>query len=303
MTWELPRIITSFIDRKIDWIEQPLRKSLIMFGAHFFGLGIASFIYTYSAFILTDSRPLSYSYNGYMFLYFMPMDHTLIGLFFGLFRNSRNFLLAWKESINKVEVLEREQAEYQLQALKNQVNPHFLFNNLNTLISLIHQQPNTAEKFGNQLALVYRYLLEEKDRNIIPIEKELGFLESYIYLLKIRFGENLRINLPLAQLKEFFIAPFTLQLLLENAIKHNVVSQECPLQIDIELAGNRIIVSNQLHLRNSQQLNSTGWGHQNLKARYEMVTEDPVVITETKERFEVSIPVFPVKQFRRAATA
>jgi LytS/YehU family sensor histidine kinase len=93
------------------------------------------------------------------------------------------------------------------------------------------------------------------------------------------------------------------QLLVENAIKHNVVSQEYPLQIDIVLVGNRISVSNRLHLRTSKELNSTGWGHQNLKARYEMVTEDPVVITESKEHFEVSIPVFPVKQVRRAATA
>lgn len=292
MTWELSRIITSFVDRKIDWIEQPLRKSLIMLGVHLLTLGIASFLFTYSAFILLNDRPLSYSYNGYLFLYFMPVDHTLVGLFFGLFRNSRNFLLAWKASISKVEILEKEQAEYQLQALKNQVNPHFLFNNLNTLISLIHQQPNTAEKFGNQLALVYRYLLEEKDRNIIPIEKELNFLESYIYLLKIRFAENLRINLSSEELKNFSIAPFTLQLLLENAIKHNVVSSENPLTIEIIKKADYLLVKNNV-LPKSHIGYSSGIGLQNIINRYSLLSGQSVLIEESLDTFTVKLPLLP----------
>ncbi|MFK8163597.1 MAG: sensor histidine kinase [Lewinella sp.] len=252
--------------------------------------------------------------------YKIVMSYTLVVMVLAMYEGIY-FFTKYKQSLLVQERLAKENMQAQLSVLKQQMNPHFLFNSLNTLVNVIPEDANKATLFTQRLSAVYRRILEWRHKELITLEEEVRALQDYVFLMQTRFedklsvcwtfgagaqvqceGEGQALILP-AEYRNYRVVPLSVQLLVENAIKHNVVSQECPLQIDIELAGNRIIVSNQLHLRNSQQLNSTGWGHQNLKARYEMVTEDPVVITETKERFEVSIPVFPVKQFRRAATA
>jgi LytS/YehU family sensor histidine kinase len=179
----------------------------------------------------------------------------------------------------------------QLNALKTQVNPHFLFNNLNTLCSIIPENPKQAVEFVQELSKVYRHILEVKDESTIPLLDEMEVLEAYVFLLKTRFGDNLQMNISVSEdkMKERII-PLALQLLMENAIKHNIVSHDKPLHINITVVNNHIVVSNNLQKKN-QVHESTGIGLNNISNRYKLLTNQPIIVTETEQLFSVSIPL------------
>ncbi len=160
---------------------------------------------------------------------------------------SRYFMSELKRSVEEKEMLKRESLDAQLDALRTQINPHFLFNNLNTLTAIIPEDPDTAVKFVEQLAKVYRHILEVKDEQCICLKEELNVLNSYAFLLQTRFGKNLDIQVDIdeAQMLQK-IAPLSLQLLMENAIKHNIVSEDHPLHIHIYSENGRLVVSNNL---------------------------------------------------------
>jgi two-component system LytT family sensor kinase len=189
----------------------------------------------------------------------------------------------------KVE-LERRNVESQLESLRNQVNPHFLFNSLNTLVYLIPEEPEKAVRFVQQLSKVYRYVLESREARIIPLQDELDFLHSYIFLLKERFGENLQVRLhDLNSHAGGGIVPLTLQILFENAIKHNVLSIEKPLTIEVFVQKDHLVVRNNLQKKN-QVLDSTGVGLENIRARYRMLTNREVDVIVSREYFTVLLP-------------
>jgi two-component system, LytTR family, sensor kinase len=174
------------------------------------------------------------------------------------------------------EEIEKSFALAQFESLKNQVNPHFLFNSLNVLSSLVHIDAELSEKFIDQLARSYRYLLEQKDNEIVLLKTEIDFVQSFTFLLKIRFEEKLQVNIHVnAQIMQYYVAPLTLQLLIENAVKHNIISMETPLVINIYTENDEyLIVSNNLQLR-EQQLPSTGVGLKNINDRYKLLTQKP----------------------------
>ncbi|MEM1408507.1 MAG: histidine kinase, partial [Bacteroidota bacterium] len=139
------------------------------------------------------------------------------------------FIIQYKNSQLEAETLKKQNAEARFEALRNQINPHFLFNSFNVLSSLVYKDADTSSKFIDQLSNVYRYLLFNQQNKIVKLGEEIAFLESYIYLLKIRFQDNLNIKKNIAdRVRDTYIAPATLQLLIENAIKHNVVSKATP---------------------------------------------------------------------------
>jgi LytS/YehU family sensor histidine kinase len=176
--------------------------------------------------------------------------------------------------------------------LKNQVNPHFLFNSLNTLSSLIYSNQDTAAKFVRQLARVYRYVLENRDKEVISLKEELTFLQSFIYLIHLRFSENLKVEIDIpVQMQEKLIAPMTLQMLIENAIKHNVVSQKKPLTIQIYAdMFEHITVTNNLQKKTIREY-SSNIGLKNICSRYGFITDRKVIIEENPENFKVRIPL------------
>lgn len=187
--------------------------------------------------------------------------------------------------------LQEETNIAQFEILKSQVNPHFLFNSLNVLSSLIHIDPKKAAKFVRQLSKVYRYVLEIKDRDLITLKEELPFVESYIFLLKTRFDQNLSVNLDITNNSERkMIAPMVIQLLLENAIKHNVVSKTKPLTINITEEDGFLAISNNLQLKSSRE-KSSNTGLNNIRKRYEYLSSKKIEITETEEFFSVKIPL------------
>ena len=204
---------------------------------------------------------------------------------------SKYFMSELKRSVEEKELLKRESLNAQLDALRTQINPHFLFNNLNTLTAIIPEDPHTAVKFVQQLSKVYRHILEVKDEPAILLKEELSVLNSYAFLLQTRFGKNLNIRVDIDDdLLQQRVAPLSLQLLLENAIKHNIVSEDHPLFIDIYARDGKLVVSNNLQLK-KQVTESVGIGLENIRQRSRLLTDKAVEIVAGPENFMVSIPL------------
>ncbi len=206
------------------------------------------------------------------------------------------FYTQLQTSITEKEQLERENIKSQLEGLKNQVNPHFLFNSLNTLTYLIPEDQDKAVSFVQQLSKVYRYILEIKDEKLIPLTEELKFLDSYIFLLKERFGENFQIKVDIPEeFLSYKVVPLSLQLLLENAIKHNIISSLKPLTIEVFVEKGKLIVRNNLQKKN-QVMNSTKAGLQNIKNRYSFFSNKKVEVLSTSEYFIVMLPMLKISR-------
>ncbi|MFN8253714.1 MAG: histidine kinase [Ferruginibacter sp.] len=201
------------------------------------------------------------------------------------------FMHQLKHSVEETEHLKRENLNAQLDALRTQVNPHFLFNNLNTLLSLIPENPKHAADFVQQMSKLYRHILEVKDEKSILLKDELDVLKAYAFLLQTRFGNNLqvRIDVPAEKLQKR-IVPLSLQLLMENAIKHNIVSGDRPLHVHVFTDNGSLVINNNLQLK-KQVSESTGIGLDNIRNRYKLIGDKEVKVTETENNFTVSIPL------------
>ncbi|MEZ4886237.1 MAG: histidine kinase [Chitinophagales bacterium] len=179
----------------------------------------------------------------------------------------------------------------QYQTLKSQVNPHFLFNSLNALYALVDREPKTAKQFIVKLSKVYRYALEYTDEITIRLEDELRFIRDYIFLQKIRFNENLVFKNGISgDMKNTFIPPATLQLLVENAIKHNIVSQESPLIIELYIEDTYLVVKNNFQIRKDTVV-STGIGQKNLTSRYSYITERKPIFGQKGAWYYAKVPL------------
>jgi two-component system, LytTR family, sensor kinase len=200
------------------------------------------------------------------------------------------FMHQLRKSVQETEKLKRESLNAELNALKTQVNPHFLFNNLNTLSSLIPENPDMAVEFVQQLSKVYRHILEVQDEQSIPLKDELDVLRAYAFLLQTRFGDNLDITIDVPEELKKRIVPLSLQMLMENAIKHNIVSSDKPLKVNVFAENGNLVVSNNLQKKN-QVNRSTGIGLDNIRNRCKLLGNGEVEVTESGANFTVSIPL------------
>ncbi len=193
---------------------------------------------------------------------------------------------------SKAEQLERQKLISEIDLLRTQVNPHFLFNSLSILSSLVRVNPDLAEQFIDQLSKSYRYILEQKEQNLVSLRTELEFIKAYTFLLKIRFENKFDIenNIQEHELDYYTIAPLTLQLLVENAVKHNKMSKEEPLVISFTIINHQLIVRNKLRTRSTHS-KSTGIGLKNIKDRYALLSKEPVLSGEFEDYFIVQIPL------------
>ena len=179
----------------------------------------------------------------------------------------------WKISLVQTEQLKRENIQSQFEALKNQIDPHFLFNSMNTVYSLIDTDPDKAKEFITRFSKTYRHVLDVKDKVVVLLKDEIEFLDSYIFLQKIRYEGNLEISIDIdAQKLNTYIPPLSLQMLVENAIKHNVVSDKMPLKIHIYINEEYLYVKNNLQLKTDIP-ESTKIGLNNLTKRYKHISE------------------------------
>ena len=199
----------------------------------------------------------------------------------------------WRRTQLEKEQLEKLHLQSQLDVLKNQINPHFLFNSLNSLSSLIADDPGKAELFVDKLSTVYRYILLHNDRDWVGLHTELAFINAYFHLLQTRYGEGVKLNIAVSDAQsESLLPPLTLQLLVENAIKHNVVHKNNPLLIEITSGGEReLVVSNNLQPKSKHLVLSHGVGLKNIAERYRMANAGTIVIREENRLFTVKLPL------------
>jgi len=188
--------------------------------------------------------------------------------------------------------LEDTQLRAQIESLKQQINPHFLFNSLNTLTALIEGNPNAATQFVQELSYVYRYVLESGKREFADIPSEIEFLHSYGYLLQQRFGKSLHFDIQIPDKTVGFIPSLSLQLLAENAVKHNIVSLQKPLTIEVKIEDNKLLIRNTLQLKRHAET-STGIGLSNIVSRYKLIGADEPLIFQQDHLFIVSLPILP----------
>jgi sensor histidine kinase YesM len=279
--------LNSFISSKISWVEFPVKR---------FIWGITSTVtYTVSFALLITKGWELFLHVQFDSYYEVVMPSLIITFFISLILHSREFLIQWKKSAVDAERLKKESVAAQYESLKNQVNPHFLFNSLNALTNLVYEDQDKAAKFIKQLSEVYRYVLDTREKEVVPIAEELWFLESYFFLQKIRFGENLKIENRLNGVSSM-IAPLALQLLVENAIKHNIVSVDDPLTIKLYQDQNSIVIENSLKKKITISEDSKGMGIDNIKKRYQYLANKEVTVMETPEKFIVKLPTIEIEK-------
>lgn len=293
-----------FIDRIIKWEDNPKKRLMVHLIIMLVFSSIAIITVNYLWFGLyhgSNFYEFVFKRGGY-WIFVIQMMITII-IIFVLY--SIEFFKQWRISVTNEEILKREKLSLEYESLKNQVNPHFLFNSLNTLSSLVYVDQNKAVKFIKQLSEVYRYVLEIKDIEIVSLKTEIDFVKNYCFLQKIRFSENLKININLNNSENIMVIPLSIQLLVENAIKHNVITKEKPLMIDIFSDEKYIIVKNNLQIKKTiketrdDKKRDRHVGLENIKLRYKYLSKEEVIVNnhETKniglepKEFVVKIPL------------
>ena len=216
----------------------------------------------------------------------------LLGATIGILIGTLVFFFAqWQDALKNEQKLREEKLRFQYETIRNQVNPHFLFNSLNTLSSLINgNQP--AENFINQLSSIYRYVLENHNVEMVSLESEIEFVKDYFSLQNIRYEEKVKLDIQPIEMKKYRILPVSLQILIENALKHNSATRDNPLRIAISREDDFIVVKNNLQKKLNIE-DSPGTGLRNLGERLRLITHKEMNVIETKDEFIVKIPLIP----------
>ncbi|MCV6629030.1 MAG: 2TM domain-containing protein [Flavobacteriaceae bacterium] len=283
----------DYTNFKVEWVR---------YGKYRYGIGfIGSVIITLVTFFfirLFHNMVL----NGETFEQFLATEKmetyitaTFITLIAALFFHALYFYKALQDKKVKEQKVIANTASAQFDALKNQLDPHFLFNSLNVLTSLIEEDTGAAQDFTTALSKVYRYVLEQKNKELVSVDEELDFARTYVQLLKMRFEDSIQFHLPeQSSDSEAKVVPLSLQLLLENAVKHNIVTAKKPLHIYIEEADGYLTIKNNLQ-RKQTISDRKGVGLANIVQRYDLLTDRTVKIVETEQEFVVKLPMLTKK--------
>lgn len=277
------------VSLRYDWETQP--KKRLWVGA------IGSIVVTLVVFAILRYLMFLY-FEGYSVSEFIANEEPsayvialVITLFVSLFIHAFYFYRALQKREVKQQKIIAGTASARFDALKNQLDPHFLFNSLNVLTSLIEEDPDAAQKFTTSLSKVYRYVLEQKNKDLVTVDEELNFARTYVRLLKMRFEDSIVFEIPeKASNPEAKIVPLSLQLLLENAVKHNVVTSSKPLHLKVHEEDGTLVVKNNLQEKQVVK-KSSGVGLQNIRQRYSILTDRQVGIEKDREAFSVKLPM------------
>ncbi|WP_299157509.1 2TM domain-containing protein [uncultured Tenacibaculum sp.] len=285
-------IINDYLNTKWDWVTQTNER--VWAGV------ITTVVYTiiavlaihYVQYVIIFSHPVSSFFKGNLIL--AHLFGIILSLGMAVFFHARGFMINWKASVKRETtqheiVAKTETAKFE--TLKSQLDPHFLFNSLNVLTSLIGENPKQAEKFTTKLSKVYRYVLEQRNKELVLIQEELQFAKTYMELLQMRFEDAVKFTIPNEiSNSELKIVPLSLQLLLENAVKHNVVSSTKPLEIRIFEENGFLQIQNNINPKEAIG-KSTKVGLRNIADRYGLITDRTVEITNNNKTFTVSLPL------------
>lgn len=262
--------VVNLLNKKLPWSENRMRRFIVELISILLLATVLAFVGA-GVFMLCHEKELEHTHMFYA-LKALRMLYFVLLLFFTVFEAIYQFQEKEKWLLLS-EKYEKQHMRSQLEVLRNQVNPHFLFNSLNVLSTLIYKDVDKADRFIGEFAKVYRYLLDMERDSLVKLSEEMKFLESYIFLQKIRFGENLKIEISVDdRLKDKLIPPLAIQMLFENAIKHNVISAKAPLLIRMVNQNNVLVIENNLQLRKTEVV-STGVGQKNIQKRYQLISK------------------------------
>ena len=280
-------LLIRFLDKKIPWIRYPLKRLILQFSSMVVFCSLVIIIFVVLWFTLVQKQDFD-------LIRLMSIESLKIGLSIlilsSLLVHSFVFFKNWRIAAVQQEKLKHEHLALQYDTLVNQVNPHFLFNSLNSLSALIDKDQVKAGQFVKKLSEIYRYVLDQKVDELVSVESEIKFLESYIFLQKIRFAENLIISIDVTPIRKREVIPLSLQMLLENAIKHNIISNDRPLHIEIYSTDEDYIVVKNDNQKKTALDGSTKLGIENIKKRYEFFTNKPVKTIENQEYYIIELP-------------
>lgn len=277
------------IDIRYSWDKEPNKR--LWFGA------VGAFILTIITFGVLR-YVVHFYYTGDSIAVFVQKETIdsyvialVITLIASLFTHAFHFYRALQKRLVKEQKIIAGTASARFDALKNQLDPHFLFNSLNVLTSLIEEDPKAAQKFTTSLSKVYRYVLEQKNKDLVTVDEELDFARTYVRLLKMRFEDSLDFEIPeKSSNPEAKIIPLSLQLLLENAVKHNVVTSSRPLRLRVHEENGMLVIKNNIQEK-SVVRKSSGVGLQNIKSRFSILTDREVQINDANKEFSVKLPM------------
>ncbi|MDO6599954.1 histidine kinase [Tenacibaculum sp. 1_MG-2023] len=285
-------IVNDYLNTKWNWVTETNQRVWSGVIATVIYTVVAVLLIHYVQYILMFGYDPANFFKGY--LIWVHLFAIIISLGIAAFFHAKGFMVNWKaamtqENTQQQFVAKTETAKFE--TLKNQLDPHFLFNSLNVLTSLIGENPAQAEKFTTKLSKVYRYVLEQRNKDLTPLAEELKFAKAYMELLSMRFEDAVEFNIPSEVSSDSLkIVPLSLQLLLENAVKHNVVSSVKPLKISITEENGFLKVTNNVNPKEAIG-KSTKVGLQNIADRYGLITDRSVEITNNKRIFTVSLPL------------
>lgn len=288
--WHGNRFLLFTLRSYFDWFNKPVKKiTALVFAISFYTIPV-SVLLLVGWFRLFANGEVNWNLVGMNALIIMIAVLFIVHVYETVFLVKE----AETEKVQRAQT-EKAKAEAELEALKNQIDPHFIFNSLNTLSYLIEDNPVRAKQFNDNLADVYRYILQNKARDLVLLREEIDFLTGYFSLLKIRFEKAVQLNfsIPAAAAEQFLIPPISLQILVENAIKHNEFNTSDPLIIDITLQDNELIIHNNIRKKRLRKASSK-IGLQNLNDRYKLTTNSFITIQEGEKDFTVNLPVLKI---------
>lgn len=283
---ELGFVITKKLDIYLPWRSSLIKRVLVQLAVQIILVGAVLFILKVlipDLFIDVTSFRQSF------------VTGIILTVLFSTIFTAASFFIEWNKAALEIAEYEKRAAKAELEFLKMQINPHFLFNNFSTLVSLIEDDPNLAVEYAQRLASIYRHILKEEDKHVIPLSDELEFIRSYLFLYKTRYQESLTVKIAIPQnIMQMGIATATMQLLVENAIKHNSISRSNPLHIDIYVSDGYIVVSNNINPI-LKPVESSGIGLKNITDRYKLLSDKPITIDEKNSNFVVKVPLLELQ--------
>lgn len=279
--------IDTWLGQKYSWAALPKKRIITQFLASLMYTVFLLYALMFTIHVLKSGKyELFNPKMGQVLIPAIFVTIALIAIDIGY-----QFFKAWRQSLIEVEKYKAESANAQLQNLKNQLNPHFLFNNLSVLTSLVYKNQDKAVDFINELSKVYRYVLDNKSAELVTLNEELTFLEHYIYLLKIRFENSISFSIKTTEdTRGRYLPPMCLQMLVENTIQHNETSQANPLNVLIYTEKNHLIVENPIQPR-SDKIESSQIGLENIQSRYAFFTDKKIEIIQNGKVFKVVLPL------------
>lgn len=290
-------LINSFLNKKVPWSEATTKRAILSIVSILIANFILVYFCNYINFVVIQKIATTEAFfsGKYNFINWFMVN---VALLISAFLHAKSFMEELKKS-SKKEVVEQKliakSANAQFESLKNQLDPHFLFNSLNVLSSLIDENPSQAQKFTASMSKIYRYVLEQKDKELVTIEDEIEFAKTYCGLLKTRFEDSVNFIFDVKEddLRRF-VVPLSLQLLLENCIKHNLATSSKPLLIRIFTESDTLCIENNLQIR-EQIKESAGIGLANIVQRYSLLTKKNVFIEKSEDYFKVKLPILSEK--------